>query len=112
MLRKTLTHRLNGAVAFGDGPRLMFGFGNCATSSEIRLTSLPLGCALAPESEELGTSVRHLILGRYRILFIVEKRTVTILHVRGSYVDPSLGEASPQKASSRKKAQKAQKDLQ
>lgn len=55
-----------------------------------QLTSLPLGCALAPESEELGTFIRHSIVGRYRILFIVEKRTVTILHVRGSYVDSSL----------------------
>ena len=31
--------------------------------------------------------IRQLILGRYRILFIVEKRTVTIVLVRGSYVD-------------------------
>lgn len=51
-----------------------------------RLTSMPLGCPLAPESKELGTSVRHLIVDRYRILFIVERRTVTILHVRGPYV--------------------------
>src|SRR6266496_5182599 len=51
-----------------------------------RLTSMPLGCALAPESEELDIPVRHLTVGRYRALFIVEKRVVTILHVRGAYV--------------------------
>lgn len=51
-----------------------------------RLTSMPLGCPLAPESEELDIPIRHLIVGRYRILFIVKKRAVTILHVRGSYV--------------------------
>ena len=51
-----------------------------------RLTSAPLGCALAPESEELDVPVRHLIVGRYRILFTLERRTVTILHVRGPYV--------------------------
>jgi len=50
-----------------------------------RLTSMPLACALAPESEELGIPVRQLIVGRYRILFILEKRTITILHVKGSY---------------------------
>ena len=51
-----------------------------------RLTSMPLGCAIAPESEELDIPVRHLIAGRCRVLFIVEKRVVTILHVRGAYV--------------------------
>ena len=51
-----------------------------------RLTTTPLACPLAPESEELNSSVRHLIVGRYRILFLVEKKTVTVLHVRGSYV--------------------------
>jgi toxin ParE1/3/4 len=50
-----------------------------------RLTSTALGCPVAPESDELGISVRHLILGRYRILFIIDKSTVTILHVRGPY---------------------------
>jgi plasmid stabilization system protein ParE len=50
-----------------------------------RLTSMPLGYPLAPESEEMGIPIRHLIVGRYRILFIVEKTTVTVLHVRGSY---------------------------
>jgi plasmid stabilization system protein ParE len=48
-----------------------------------RLTSMPLAYPLAPETEDLGILVRHLIVGRYRILFTVEKKTVTILHVRG-----------------------------
>ena len=51
-----------------------------------RLTSTPLGCSLAPESNELDINVRHLIVDRYRILFIVEDRLVTVLHVKGSYV--------------------------
>src|SRR5438046_1764819 len=50
---------------------------------KLPLTSLPLSCALAPESEGLGIAVRQLIVQRYRVLFIVEKRTATILHVRG-----------------------------
>lgn len=51
-----------------------------------RLTSTPLRCPVAPESEELRISVRQLIDGRYRILFVVEKKTVTILHFKGPYV--------------------------
>ena len=54
-----------------------------------RLTSTPPSCPLAPESKDLGISIRHLIVGRYRILLIVESRTVEILHVKGSYVDPA-----------------------
>ena len=50
------------------------------------LTSLPLACPLAPESEQLGVSIRHLIIGRYRVLFTVAERTVTILYVRGPYI--------------------------
>jgi plasmid stabilization system protein ParE len=53
-----------------------------------QLTSLPLACPLAPESEQLGVSIRHLIVGRYRVLFTVRGRTVTILHVSGAYSAP------------------------
>jgi len=53
-----------------------------------QLTSLPLACPLAPESEQLGVPIRHLIVGRYRVLFTVSGRTVTILHVSGAYTDP------------------------
>lgn len=51
-----------------------------------RLASTPLRCPVAPESRELGISVRQLIVGRYRILFIVEEKTVMILHLKGAYV--------------------------
>ena len=52
---------------------------------KLRLTVLPLSCPLAPESDDLGIEVRQLIVQRYRVLFIIEKRVVTILHVRGPY---------------------------
>jgi plasmid stabilization system protein ParE len=51
-----------------------------------RLTSLPLSCPLAPESEDLGVPIRQFIIQRYRVLFIVEKKTATILQVTGPYV--------------------------
>ena len=53
-----------------------------------QLTSLPLACPLAPESEQLGVSIRQLIVGRYRVLFTVRGRTVTILHVSGPFTNP------------------------
>ena len=52
----------------------------------FRLTSLPLRCQFAAESDDLGVPIRQLIVQRYRVLFIVQKKTVTILHVRGPYV--------------------------
>ena len=53
-----------------------------------QLTSLPLACRLAPESDELGVPIRHLIVGRYRVLFSVRGSTVTIVHVSGAYTVP------------------------
>ena len=50
-----------------------------------RLTTLTLACPISPETDELGLSVRQLRIQRYRVLFIVSQRTVTILHVRGPY---------------------------
>ncbi|HET6854351.1 MAG TPA: hypothetical protein VFH46_18765 [Pyrinomonadaceae bacterium] len=37
---------------------------------------------------QVSVSIRHLIVGRYRVLFRVRGRTVTILHVRGPFTDP------------------------
>ena len=53
-----------------------------------QLTSMPLACPVAPESEQLNVSIRHLIVDRYRVLFTVAGKTVTILHVRGAYTNP------------------------
>jgi plasmid stabilization system protein ParE len=61
-----------------------------------RLTSLPLRCPAAPESDELGRTVRQLIVQRYRVLFTVDKQTVTILHVRGSYSRTRITEVQQQ----------------
>jgi len=60
---------------------------------KARLTTLPLRCPVAPESEEVGIEIRQLIVQRYRVLFVVEKKTVTILHVRAAHI----GEIGPTK---------------
>jgi len=45
------------------------------------LKNMPKRCALAPESGRRGYKLRHLIHGKYRILFIVRKKEVFVLHV-------------------------------
>jgi plasmid stabilization system protein ParE len=50
------------------------------------LETRPERCSLAAESEELEIDLRELLFGRrhgiYRILFVVDGRTVNILHIR------------------------------
>jgi plasmid stabilization system protein ParE len=56
-----------------------------------KLERQPERCPLAAESEDLGIELRELIFGRrqgvYRVLFIIERRTVCILHIRHSARD-------------------------
>ena len=55
-----------------------------AVSSQLAL--IPKGFALAPEDDEFSEEIRHMIVGRYRVLFTIRGRKVHVLHVRGSYV--------------------------
>lgn len=54
------------------------------------LMQFPKSQPLAPESEKAGREIRHVIFGRYRILFEIVDQTVRVLHVRGAYTgDPN-----------------------
>ena len=55
-----------------------------AVSSQLAL--IPKGFPLAPEDDEFSEEIRHMIVGRYRVLFTIRGRKVHVLHVRGSYV--------------------------
>lgn len=46
------------------------------------LENFPARCPLAPESKKFGAEIRHLIFGKYRILFIIEDETVYVLRIR------------------------------
>lgn len=46
------------------------------------LQTFPFRCPLARESEMFGAEIRHLIFGKYRILFTVIDETVYVLRVR------------------------------
>jgi len=58
----------------------------------VSLSTMPLRHAMAPESEEYGGELRHMIVGRYRVLFEVDGKTVRVLHLRGSYVGNKSGD--------------------
>ena len=49
------------------------------------LGSFPLSQPIAPENDEYEVEVRQMIIGRYHVIFNVENRNVTILHIRGPY---------------------------
>lgn len=45
----------------------------------------PLGCPLAPQQKRYKAETRVLIIDRYNVLFHVEGKSVTILHIRGPF---------------------------
>jgi len=45
------------------------------------LEKFPARCPLAPESAE-SKELRHLLFGKYRMIFLIEDESVFILHVR------------------------------
>lgn len=46
------------------------------------LATMPERCPLAPEAEAFSRPIRQLLFKSHRILFIIEKASVHILHVR------------------------------
>jgi len=58
------------------------------------LSVIPRAQPLAPEGFEIDREIRHLVFGRYRILFEVVGDLVKVLHVKGAFVpkdDNDLG---------------------
>ncbi len=53
-----------------------------AIESIESLENFPARCPLAPESKKFGAGIRHLIFGKYRVLFVIEDETVYVLRVR------------------------------
>lgn len=53
------------------------------------LGTFPLKYPVAPERDGTGRSYRQMMVGRYRVIFHVDKLVVRIIHVTGSFVDPN-----------------------
>jgi len=53
------------------------------------LKVLPERHQLAPEGKAFNFDVRQLVVGRYRVLYTIFGKRVSVLHVRGSSIEPS-----------------------
>lgn len=60
---------------------------NGLTATIDSLKTFPERCAVAPESTSIAVELRHLIYGRYRVIFTISDSTVSILHLRHSSRD-------------------------
>ena len=49
------------------------------------LSAMPLSYPISPDNEEYEVDVRQMMIGRYRVLFSVGRKEVTILHLKGPY---------------------------
>lgn len=56
------------------------------TAVSQQLSLVPKGFSIAPEDDEFSEEIRHMIVGRYRVLFTIRKHKVHVLHVRGAHV--------------------------
>jgi plasmid stabilization system protein ParE len=49
------------------------------------LSVSPLGCPLAPDQDRYLAETRVLIVGRYNVIFFVERNLVLVVHIRGPF---------------------------
>lgn len=47
-----------------------------------KLDELAERCPIAPEDIDLQRGIRHLVVGDYRVLYVIEDEAVSVLHVR------------------------------
>lgn len=55
-----------------------------------KLAELAERCSVAPEDIDLNKGIRHLIIGNYRVLYVIEGEVVSVLHVRHSRHDRNI----------------------
>ena len=47
-----------------------------------KLNELAERCPIAPENIDVQRGIRHLIVGDYRVLYVIEDEVVSVLHIR------------------------------
>ena len=57
-----------------------------------RLQTLPTRCPRAPEAALFAEEIRQVVFGSYRILYVIRKRTVVIVHIRHGARRPATGD--------------------
>jgi plasmid stabilization system protein ParE len=53
------------------------------------LSTFPRKYPVASTDDGSGREYRQMIVGRYRVLFHIDKQVVWVIHVRGPFVDPN-----------------------
>lgn len=51
------------------------------------LAEMPERCPIAVENEAVDQEIRHLVFGKYRVLFTVAHGSVQVLHVRSAAME-------------------------
>jgi len=71
---------------FGDSPANAARWRRGLLETVRSLSQQPTRCQLAPESEFFKQEIRQLLYGKrgnvYRVLFVIEEKAVSILHIR------------------------------
>jgi plasmid stabilization system protein ParE len=73
-----------GIETWGDD-RARRWYADMRSSIRKLLGTFPLSQPIAPDNDEYELEVRQMVVNRYRVLFTVSGKTVTILHIRGPY---------------------------
>lgn len=60
------------------------------------LKNFPARCSLAPENKHFEEELRHLLFGKYRIIFAIRDESVHVLHIRHSSRNPLTSEEDPE----------------
>ena len=47
-----------------------------------KLDELAERCPIAPEDLDIQKGIRHLVIGDYRVLYVIEGEAVSVLHIR------------------------------
>lgn len=55
-----------------------------------KLDELAERCPIAPEDVDIQRGIRHLIVGDYRVLYVIEGDAVSVLHLRHGRHDRKL----------------------
>ena len=55
-----------------------------------KLDELAERCPIAPEDVDIQRGIRHLIVGDYRVLYVIEGDVVSVLHIRHGRHDRKL----------------------
>lgn len=59
-------------------------------SAVEKLDILAKRCPIAPEDVDIQLGIRHLVIGNYRVLYVIRNDVVEVLHVRHGSHDRKL----------------------